>query len=928
MQNAVADRQKRHSAEKTCTPIVQESATKNQFQQRLNDKDYAEAVKKRGLNSDWVFANCRTMEKQEASERLRIDAKYGGIWLEGANGYGQFRPRKEFKTSKACKKALKYITAYGEDYDILLPNNPDDLRYWNDLKALKQQCYIINGYPCLGLTEGMFKAIAGCSNEIPTVALAGVEMGLTSSKNDVQGKRYLVPGLEDLARAGIGFVFLFDADAATNKNVNIAQRKLAHQLLKFKVPVYSCTGKWDESEGKGMDDYIKNNGADKFRSEVLAKAETIEKWEEQFKDGDNSNRKVTQGSLANDLLDKYRAKLAWNVPAKAWYQYEKKMSGVWSETPVEAVNMLVIDELNVRNAEYSYNFVAGVVSLLKSHLRIEEWEVIPDKVCLQDCVIDIHTLEETEHQPGYRFISRLPFKWSDREIGCEVIKEWLLSTCGDRDDWVEVIRAAMNATITERGAEFQRFMELVGVGGSGKGTILRLIQGLLGKENYTVTTLAQLEGNRFETATFFGKKAIFVTDAEKFSGEVVTLKATTGADPLRHEKKGVQMTGSFTFTGMVWVAANGAIQSTDYTNAMHRRRLSMLFDKCIPPSERRDLMKEFNQYLPGLLYWVLSMPADEVADYVRNTAKRVPSLGAFSVEILLNTNPLAEWADQHLYHSQGEETKVGSMSNDSKECLYASYAQWAIDNGRTKVSTKMFSETLITLLTTHLGINATKRRTKHGVHITEVGIRQPGHNFPLLLSGGEGLGEGSVKSKVKSETLASDGCEGSEGSFTSTLEVESHTQSTDSLTKEITESGKNVENPSNPSPVIDTTLHQSFTDEELTTPQPFTSQPQTVNNLTTKISETIGSDESQRFREGQTVFPTTGKYEGKQCRISAIDDNGIWAYPITTQLGVGAKHYKPSELSFTAPVKVETKEEYEVQPSIWDSEEYLEPIDD
>ncbi len=895
---------------------------------RLIDKDYAEAVTKRGLCPEWVLANCQTMEKQEASERLRIDAKYGGIWLEGANGYGQFRPRKEFKTPTS-KKGLKYITAVGEDYDLLLPINPHNPCSWDDLEALKLQAYKIDGRPCLGLTEGLFKAIAGYSNGIPTIALAGVEMGLTPSKKDVQGKRYLVPGLEVLARAGFGFVFLFDADAATNNNVNLAQRKLAQQLLKFDVPVYSCTGKWEESEGKGMDDYIQNNGADKFRSEVLARAETIEQWEQQFKDRDN-DKKITQASMAHDLVNKYRARLAWNIPAKAWYHYEKKMLGVWSEAPVEAVNALVIAELDARNADYSYNFVTGIVSLLKSHLRIEEWEVIPDKVCLEDCVIDIHTLEETDHQPGYRFISRLPFKWSDREVGCQPIKEWLLSTCGDRAEWVEVIRAAMNATVTERGAEFQRFMELVGVGGAGKGTILRLVQSLLGKENYTITTLEHLESNRFETATFFGKKAIFVTDAEKFKQEVVTLKAVTGADPLRHEKKGIQMTGSFTFTGMVWVAANSAIQSTDYSNAMHRRRLSMLFDKCIPPSERRDLMKEFNPYLPGLLYWVLSMSSDEVAHYVRNTAKRVPSLGAFSVEILLNTNPLAEWADQYLYHYKGGKTKIGNMSNDPKDCLYASYAQWAIDNGRTKVSTKMFSETLVTLFTTHLGINATKRRTKHGVQITEVGIRQPGHNFPLLLSSGGNLGEGSVKSKVKSEMLASDGCEGSEGLFNSALEIESYTQLTDSLTKETVEPVKNAENPSNPSPAIDTNLHQSFIGEGSSTSQPFTNQPQTVNNQVFEIPETIVSDESQRFREGQTVYPTTGKYEGKECRVSAIANDSIWAYPVNTQRGVGATQYQSTELSLIPPVKTETSEDcrYNQLSFDWDGENYLEPIDD
>jgi putative DNA primase/helicase len=66
----------------------------------------------------------------------------------------------------------------------------------------------------------------------------GVEMGLTSKDADPQGKRYLVKTLECYARAGFGFIFALDADCADNKNVLIAQHKLAHQLKLFKAPLY------------------------------------------------------------------------------------------------------------------------------------------------------------------------------------------------------------------------------------------------------------------------------------------------------------------------------------------------------------------------------------------------------------------------------------------------------------------------------------------------------------------------------------------------------------------------------------------------------------------------------------------------------------------------------------------------------------------
>jgi putative DNA primase/helicase len=55
----------------------------------------------------------------------------------------------------------------------MLPKHPENPRYWDDLEALKLLCYIINGIPCLVLTEGFFKAICEYSNDIPTIAVLG-----------------------------------------------------------------------------------------------------------------------------------------------------------------------------------------------------------------------------------------------------------------------------------------------------------------------------------------------------------------------------------------------------------------------------------------------------------------------------------------------------------------------------------------------------------------------------------------------------------------------------------------------------------------------------------------------------------------------------------------------------------------------------------
>ncbi|PAX58354.1 hypothetical protein CK510_07900 [Brunnivagina elsteri CCALA 953] len=942
------------------------------------------------------------MTVKEASDRLGYPAKSEGIWLEGVNGFGQFRPNKPWKKLEASatdsteneKKAPKYRTATGEEYDAMLPRHPHNPRYWEDLVALQELCWKIDGHPCLGITEGMLKAISACANDIPCVALAGVEMGLTPAKDDPQGKRYLVETLEKLAHAGFGFIIIFDADAAIKEGVIQAQRKLASQLVKFKVPVYIATGLWSEDQGKGMDDYIENNGIDKFKREIMGKIIDLGAWEKQFQKHDGKDKQLTQTGFARHIADKYGERLAWNVPAKAWYWYEvervrrkedyspedssktgnkknsqnanngdnspkinnrkntpktsnrdtspkiinsgdiisldgvelEKETGVWSEISHELAFDMVVRELQLENHEVTAYFVNGVLTILKARLHVDYWDVIPGWVCLEDCIVNIRTLKTREHHPGYRFLSRLPFKWSDREVGCEPIKQWLLETCGNNSEWLEVIRAAMNATITERGGELQRYTELIGAGGTGKGTILRLVQMLLGKDNYAVTTLKEVEQNRFESAKFYGKKAIFITDSERYAGDVSRLKALTGNDEIPIEKKGVQQTGSYKFLGLVWVAANEAMQSSDYTNGLSRRRLSMSFERVISPHQRRDMMDEFRPYLPGLLFWVLSMEASEVADYVRNTTNRVPSLGAFSTEVLLETNPLANWADQCLYYDPNMETKVGDATGDASYCLYANYAQWASANGQGTMTTQRFSSNLINLLKTQLGIDASKRRTNKGRFITCVGIRAPGHNFPLLISGesnqptqstvGSSLAQRQeaapqwssppgvtssppgcddlvttrVTTEMTTESIGSYDSQQSDDLFNSSKGHQSTTNTTCFDNKEEIEAGTSCHFDSTPSPVADSGRHEGDMVSPQNQSQVVTNQPENAIANNTQNPETITNEETQSI--SQQIFANWNNMLVLGQLILAIADTEILFEAVRNLTNDQIKHIK------------------------------------
>lgn len=280
----------------------------------LNTKHYKHLTELRKIPAAWAHANCWSVSPEQASELLGYTAHSSCIALQGDGWQIQVRPDKPWKAAEgeeSKKKAPKYRSPLG-DYDAMLPSHPEDKLFWRNWETLKKHCIDINGKLYILITEGFFKAIVGCSHGIATVALLGVEMGLTSSKADPQGKRYLVETLERLAKAGFNFIIAFDADCATNKYVLKAEKTLTFWLEKFGVDVLSVTGAWEpgaNGETKGMDDFIKEKGIEEFR-QILLKAYKRD-WEEAQEKEPPSSKSL--------LLERYEAaskafgeRLKWN----------------------------------------------------------------------------------------------------------------------------------------------------------------------------------------------------------------------------------------------------------------------------------------------------------------------------------------------------------------------------------------------------------------------------------------------------------------------------------------------------------------------------------------------------------------------------------------------------------------------------------------
>lgn len=396
-----------------------------------------------------------------------------------------------------------------------------------------------------------------------------------------------------------------------------------------------------------------------------------------------------------------------------WFEYQPD-AGFFEKRPALAIEKAVYQAVNRHRGALGFDtsYVSGVTKCLL-YEAVAQPKPVVGKICFTNGVLDLATRELLPHSPDFYFTSSLPFAWNPDAPEPEIFITWLRAAVGGHDDQVQLLRAYLNAVVVGR-PELQRFLELVGAAGSGKGTFIRTAQALVGKGGSHPTRLKELEENRFETANLLGKRLVVIGDAEKWNGSIDVLKSITGQDSIRFEQKHKQGGEDFTFGGMVIIAGNQHTNSTDYSSGIQRRKITVPFDRVPPASERRDLDSEFEPLLPAILKWALDMPQSEVTARIRNTGAYTRSLRAAREEALAATNPLAAWMLDNVYFAENVLTQVGEKkrltisSNDGyretvsrteyeheETRLYPNYCRWCDQNSKNPLSKNLFSSTVI-----------------------------------------------------------------------------------------------------------------------------------------------------------------------------------------------------------------------------------------
>lgn len=481
-------------------------------------------------------------------------------------------------------------------------------------------------------------------------------------------------------------------------------------------------------------------------------------WNKQSQDeteGESKGRNEPSDVITTKVHQLYGNTLKYSENQGSFYIYEHRSPGVWSSLSDVEMKGCVKDKLDfLRDGAlprgYSMNMINDVMEQLRISTIHDEWYEGNEYLLFTNGILDVNTRELLPFDQEMYMTQQLPYDY-DPGATCEPIIKWLKNVQDNSWGRVQVLRAWLRAVLLSH-SEVQKFVEIVGPGKSGKSTYANLAHALVGDDNAMISSLEHLEKNRFETANLYKKKLLLFNDVERYGGSVSVLKAITGRDLIRKERK--FQAGSqkpFKFNGLVIITANEPIQTTDPTSGLARRRLTIPFDKPFTgnSAEQRILIDmddngrpfgDFAALLPGLVNWVLDMGEAEMREYLMETTKKVDFFARHHREQILKSNQIMDWMEHCVVFDPGVSTAIGLAKHASggssniymawDTLLYASYCEFSRASNSNVLGRSRFETLLMDVCVHQLQLNVYKfKEQRCGLRVVNIACRASDNKY-------------------------------------------------------------------------------------------------------------------------------------------------------------------------------------------------------
>lgn len=330
---------------------------------------------------------------------------------------------------------------------------------------------------------------------------------------------------------------------------------------------------------------------------------------------------------------------------------------------------------------------------------------------------DYKTNSLYSHDPKYNEIGVIPWEYSPsrypakykfvtkgKGILRETIEEplafdaWLNEAIPDSEDQSMLFQYMAYSMTLDTGA--QKFLLICGPGGTGKSTVLKLIEEIIGKSNVSSVSLQGLQ-DRFAPAELFLKQANICADIPLTAlSEVDMIKKLTGEDTISADRK-FKKAYTFRSYARLFFSANDIPYIAEKTNAFFRRMLILKMDHS-PAEVDPDLFDKLRAEIPHIITRVveeLYCSGGEIdisgncKDSVRTARKDSDSVEAFVEDCCT----------------------IDKDSRTSRTTLYRQYCNYCDNEGRKYISANRFYKSL-----ENRGFSQAKGKTRDFIGISSI----------------------------------------------------------------------------------------------------------------------------------------------------------------------------------------------------------------